>query len=335
VRKRIISLAAESPLLARSLPPLERLDAGRPNLLRVLTYHRVCEPQPGVYNRVTVTPTEFERQMAFLAEHYQVIAMTDLLAAQREGSSLPPRAVLITFDDAYCDFADEAWPILQRHELPVTLFVPTAFPGCPDRIFWWDWLYRAVYTTQHGGVIETPCGPLSFTTAAQREQAFSRLRDHVKRLPHESAMEWVEQFCLQLDVSPPTHSVLGWPTLRQLASAGVTLGAHTRTHPLMDRLAPSDMRREAAGSLCDLEREIGPTLPIFAYPSGGLNDEAVRAVQEAGFALAFTTQRGINQWGASGRLRLCRINVGQRTTLILLRAQLVSVAHVLNSHYPF
>lgn len=330
MRKRIISLAAESQMLARCLAPLEQLDARRGNLLRVLTYHRVCDPQPGVYGRVTVTPREFQRQMAFLAAQYRVISMADLLKAYRNDESLPPRAVLITFDDAYTDFATAAWPILQRYDLPVTLFVPTAFPDCPERIFWWDWLYYALSTTQQTDTIETPCGPLALATTAQREQAFSQLRGYVKSQAHAVAMDWVQQFCSQLDVAPPPHAVLSWQALRELASAGVTLGAHTQTHPMMDRLSPWEMEREAAGSRCDLEQQIGSAPPIFAYPSGGLNHQAVCAVQNAGFALAFTTQRGINRWAETEHLQICRINVGQHTTLTLLRTQLVSAAHVLS-----
>jgi peptidoglycan/xylan/chitin deacetylase (PgdA/CDA1 family) len=330
MRKQVASFVTNSGAFARFVALLEQVDHQPANVLRVLTYHRVCQPQPGDYGRVTVTPQQFDRQMAFLAAHYRVIAMPELWDAYQRGTALPPRTVLITFDDAYCDFAEHAWPTLQRYGLPATLFVPTAFPDRTERVFWWDWLYRAVSTTRRTGAIETPCGEIDLTTPAQRERAFSRLRDYVKTLPHEAAMAWVGQFCTHLDVAPPVGAVLGWQALRQLAAEGVTLGAHTQTHPLMDRLSPADMYAEAVGSLYDLEREIGPTLPIFAYPSGGFNEEAVRVLQQAGFALAFTTGRGLNRWATADHLRLRRINIGQRTTLPLMRAQMLSMAMNLN-----
>jgi peptidoglycan/xylan/chitin deacetylase (PgdA/CDA1 family) len=302
------------------------VDRNPTNLLRVLTYHRIADPQleRGIYPRICVTPQAFERQMRHLARHYHVIAMPELLEIYRAGKSLPPRAALITFDDAYSDFAHIAWPILQRYHLPATLFVPTAFPDHPERVFWWDWLYQAVTKTRYAGELDTPAGRIGFRTQTQRQQAFSSLRDHCKTLPHEQAMRWVEQICGQLGVPRLQNSVLSWEELRQLVEAGVVVGAHTQNHPLMNRIAANEMRVEAVGSLHDLEREIGVALPIFAYPSGGYSDEVVNVLQQAGFLLAFTTGRGLNRLHQTHPLRLHRINVGPRTSLPILQAQLLS-----------
>jgi peptidoglycan/xylan/chitin deacetylase (PgdA/CDA1 family) len=325
--KEVSSLAMHSAAFAKFVALLERADAygEHPNLLRVLTYHRVDEPEarPLLYPRVTVTPAAFEAQMRYLAAHYAVISMPELLETCQTGTTLPPRAVLITFDDAYCDFAQYAWPILQRYQLPVTLFVPTAFPDQPERAFWWDWLHQAVSFTDLGETPDTPLGRLPLTTQAQRYQAFSRLRDYVKTLPHHEAMDWVAHLCGALGAAKPAHAVLGWEALRQLARQGVTLGAHTRTHPLVNRLSLAELRAEVIGSRQDLQREIGSSLPIFAYPSGGLNEAVVQALAEAGFRLAFTTRRGINDLARADHLQLRRINVGPGTTLTGLRAQLL------------
>jgi peptidoglycan/xylan/chitin deacetylase (PgdA/CDA1 family) len=92
----------------------------------------------------------------------------------------------------------------------------------------------------------------------------------------------------------------------------------------MNFLSPDDLRYETVGSREDLLRETGSVPHVFAYPSGIHNKDAVKAVEQAGFALAFTTERGINQVGYVDRLRLRRINIGMRTTLPILRAQLSS-----------
>ena len=67
--------------------------------------------------------------MRWLASTGRAVALGELLAARAEGRPTAPGAVHVTFDDAYGDFRDLAWPILRRHGVPVTLFVPTAFPG--------------------------------------------------------------------------------------------------------------------------------------------------------------------------------------------------------------
>jgi hypothetical protein len=78
------------------------------------------------------------------------------------------------------------------------------------------------------------------------------------------------------------------------------------------------------GSCEDLKNEIGVALPIFAYPGGECNDGVVSMLDREGFSLAFTTKRGINNIRYMNPLRIQRINVGGRTSLPVLRAQLLS-----------
>jgi peptidoglycan/xylan/chitin deacetylase (PgdA/CDA1 family) len=294
----------------------------------VLTYHRVDEPSvnpwldPGL---ISASPETFETQMKYLSANYQVVSVLDVLEAfENKGQKiLPPRAVLVTFDDAYCDFEKHAWPVLKQYSIPVTLFVSTSFPDHPERLFWWDRLFHAIHTTLNGE-LNTPIGLLSISTMAQCDQAYTRLKNYMKTLPKGGAMAEVDRICSELGVSPHDNCVLGWDSLRKLASEGVILGAHTQTHPIMNHISFSDMQNEALGSLHDLQREIGVVPPIFAYPSGIYNQEVVKAVECAGFRLAFTTERGINGLSSADPMLLQRINIGARTTMPVLRAQLLS-----------
>ena len=309
---------------------LEHTGGERGNLLRVLTYHRVDEPQahpwldPGL---ISASPQAFEAQMRYLSAHYQPVSVFDVLKAFEKKSQkvLPPRAVLVTFDDAYSDFEKHAWPVLKHYRIPVTLFVPTAFPDQPKRVFWWDRLYHAIHTTTKGE-LTTQAGSFPISTAMQRDQAYARLKNYIKTLPNDVALAEVEQVCSDLGIHPHENCVLSWNALRKLASEGVTLAPHTQTHPIMNHIPPQAMHGEAFGSLQDLRREIGAVPPVFAYPSGFHNQEVVEAVERAGLKLAFTTERGINGMDHVHPLRLQRINVGSRTTIPILRAQLLSWA---------
>ncbi len=323
---RAASLVTHHRLFSGLLTALERLGSGQSHFLRVLTYHRVDEPngRPWLYPRIMVTPQVFDQQMRFLATHYQVLSMPEVFELWSGGGNLPPRAVLVTFDDAYCDFAEHAWPILQRYRLPVTLFVPTAFPDQPERAFWWDRLYQSITFTLRRDALATPIGPMSLALAETRAQTFSKLRDHAKSLSHEAALHLVDQICAELDAPPPRSAVLGWDALRQLAREGVTLGAHTQTHPLLNRITLPQVQAEVVGSLHDLQREIGMALPIFAYPSGGVNAAVASVLEQAGVRLAFGTTSGLNDWRNLNCLHLARINVGWRTPLPLLRVRMLS-----------
>ena len=334
--KRLFDLAQTSATFSFAVSLLERVDPARPDQLAVLTYHRVDWPDARPYLSPTLlsaTPDAFEQQMTYLAQNSRVVSVEDVRAAIHDGKPLPPRAVLVTFDDAYADFAEHAWPVMKRLDLPVTLFVATGFPDHPERGFWWDRLYNALRCTA-SPLVSTPLGTLPLSDPAARRSTFKQLRNYVKSLPHEEAMAWVDEFCAAQGVEAIPNPVLGWDALRQLANEGVTLGAHTRTHPLVNRVSVERARFEASASRDDLAQILGSAPPIFAYPSGGFDQRVVDGLSEDGFDLAFTTVRGLNDLRRADPLRLRRINVGQRASLALLRSQLLPSAVWLNRWQP-
>jgi peptidoglycan/xylan/chitin deacetylase (PgdA/CDA1 family) len=325
--RRIASAAAEIAAGSRLLDLLERSGGSDSRVLRVLTYHRVIEAgeapiYPGV---VSATPAGFAAQMRTVAERFRVVPLADVVTALREHGPLPPRALLISFDDAYHDFADHAWPVLQKLGLPCVVFVPTAFPDRPERAFWWDRLYRAIVSARRDEPLASAAGRLPLHTPAERERSFRRVRDRVKALPHREAMELVARVCGALEGSPLAGEVLGWDRLRALAREGVALCPHTRSHALLDQLRAEEIRAEIEGSLADLRREIGATAPVLAYPDGRYGREALRVAREVGIEVAFTTRRGVNDLLNTDPLQLRRVPVTLRTSDALLRAQLLAV----------
>jgi len=95
--------------------------------LCVLMYHKVNAVDG---NTVTVPPSAFDEQMAQLAElDYTVVSLDDVIRHYIDREPLPPRAVLITFDDGYFDNLENAAPILQRYGYPAVLFAPIGYLG--------------------------------------------------------------------------------------------------------------------------------------------------------------------------------------------------------------
>lgn len=321
-----VTRAAQSAAMTKFVALLERVARERSNLLRVLTYHRIDWPSrnpqldPGM---ISATPKVFREQIEYLATHFRVLSMVELLERQHLGRPVPPRSVVLTFDDAYSDFAENAWPILKSHGVPATLFVPTAYPDHPEKTFWWDRLYHAIGTTRCTDPLPTPLGCMRLLGGLGRQRVVRMLRTKLKMLPHRVAMSWVDQICKRLGHTESQHMVLNWGKLRQLAQEGLTVAAHTRTHCLLNRVTAEQARSELVRSLSDLEREIGSVPPVFAYPSGAWNNAVVEVLRREQIALAFTTTRGINNLNNCDTLRLRRINMGKRTTHTVLRAQLL------------
>ena len=189
----------------------------------ILTYHSI-DASGSV---ISIDPAAFERHVRWLASgRVQVVGLDRLLALPRD-----QHALALTFDDAYVNFAAEAWPRLKRENLPVTLFVPTAHVGRAN-----DW-----------GAL--PGG------------------------------------------SMPQLPILDWPDLRHLQDEGVTLGAHSRTHPDLRQLDEQGLRDEVVGSLDDVEHHTGRRPEAFAFPYGFVNEQSAQAV------------RASCRWGCTTRLR--------------------------------
>ena len=314
---------SNNPAIHRSTNPSILLS--KRFMLRVLTYHRVANLQdsPALHPQIiSATPKNFEKQMRLVAQKYQAVSMAQMLEAIAKKKSLPPRAVLITFDDAYYDFG-VAWSILRSLKLTATLFVPTAYPDHPERAFWWDRLYRAMMNSSYRELKLAPFGVLPLADAKMQAESLKRVQNHIKNISHHDATALVNEVCEKLGSKPLVQkSVLSWKELRQLAKEGVTMCAHTQTHPIMTQLTPEDLRREVVGAQDDLKREIGETLPIFCYPSGSHDDAVVKVLREESFTVAFTTMKGQNDLRTTDLLRLRRTNMTRRTSLPIFRAKL-------------
>jgi len=304
-------------------------------VLRILAYHRVAELRdtPTVDSRtISATPTGFARQMQHLARNYHVVSMPQLLKAVESGVPLPKRAVLLTFDDAYADFAETTWQVLKRFGLPATLFVPTAYPDHPERPFCWDKLYQAFAATSRTILCGTPLGSLPLSNSEEKRRGLRIVQDYIKTIPHDEAMRLVDSVCAQLvGRAVYSGSALSWDQLRQLAREGLTLGSHTRTHPLMTQVTTDRMREEIRASQGDLKREIGTALPIFCYPNGCHNDTVIAILRDEAILLAFTTLTGQNKSESLDLLRLRRTVITPRTSTAIFCLRLLRVGVYLDA----
>lgn len=104
--------------------------------LPVLMYHRIGPAAPGTFPSLTVPPGRFERQMRWLRRNgYTTITPSQWIAWRRNGSELPAKPVLLTFDDGYADTAEYALPVLKKNRMTATVFIVTGEIGGVNR---WD-----------------------------------------------------------------------------------------------------------------------------------------------------------------------------------------------------
>lgn len=102
----------------------------------VLNYHQVNSEENDM---LSVPVEEFEAQMAYLEESgYTTITPDQLRDFLTDGTPLPEKPVLITFDDGYKDNYTNAFPIMKKYGMKGTIFVVTGFLGVYDNYLTWD-----------------------------------------------------------------------------------------------------------------------------------------------------------------------------------------------------
>jgi peptidoglycan/xylan/chitin deacetylase (PgdA/CDA1 family) len=101
--------------------------------IRVLMYHKFATEK---CDFLTVTTAQFEAQLTFLkSKNYQFISAQNMLDFYIDNKPLPPKPLLLTFDDGYLNNLELAYPILKKHGAKATIFIPTSFVGITNK---WD-----------------------------------------------------------------------------------------------------------------------------------------------------------------------------------------------------
>lgn len=271
----------------------------------ILRYHSVSASGDYRSPTIAVSPDGFESQMSFLARHYNVLSLDDLLT-RLEQKDLPRNSVAITFDDGYLDNATEALPILARYGLPATFFV-TSDAVLGKGAFWVGWLYRAVATSS-STVLRAASLAMTgaFNANATRDQTFASLATLV-----DNAEEHIRpQYLVDLErlfpamppLAAPSDFMMTLDDLRKLSAAGMTIGAHTATHRVLAGIDPDVAREELARSKRELEAALDSPVDHLAYPNGHVTSNvdtmACSLAGQVGFRSAGTSRRGIVTVGA-------------------------------------
>lgn len=234
----------------------------------VLCYHNVVAPPPDRGNEnklgLRMPLTAFERQMRWLADHYAVIPLDELVSRVLRGRSLRGVAS-VTFDDGYEGVFDHAWPLLRDLGLPATAFVVAEAPERREQGFWWDDpdVLRA----------HTPQTHERWLTAFQGDR--TAIVDSV--VPARPPWQ-----------PPPSCRPATWPAITAAAESGLQIGVHSATHRALPALNDADLRREVVESREIIRSRTGTTPEFFAYPYGLWNDRVRHAVQSGGYRGAFT-----------------------------------------------
>ncbi len=306
----------------------------------ILTYHRIAPSRTDPFG-LCVSADRFDAQLRLLKRLAHPLPLAELVERARAGT-LPPRAVVLTFDDGYPDTLEDALPILERHEVPATVFLCTGLS--PRHEYWWEELASLLlrpgrlprrlrlrrdgreYVWELGRDVRYGAAAaarhrhwraFSGSHPTRRHTLFEDLWTLMRPLPPSSRdrlMRRLRAWAILPERRTQARARPLWrPEMRALAaSPAIEIGAHTATHPVLARLAPEAQWQEIEQCKRRLEATLGGEVDSFAYPfgaRGGYTRETATLVREAGFRLACSTRPGRVRH-ASNRFALPRVAVG-------------------------
>lgn len=290
----------------------------------VLLYHRVAELHSDPW-LLAVTPRHFAEHLEVLPQHTRPIGLRQLSRALLDGGNLPDRSVVVTFDDGYADNLHNAKPLLERYDVPATVFLTAGYVG-HEREFWWDELDRlllqpgalpeSLSLTVNGSTYRWELGEAAHygeeaswrhrrwraweEAPSPRHSLYYSLWELLHPMTEGERQRVLHELRGWAGVEPagrPSHHPLSLEEAVALARGGlVEVGAHTVTHPVLSTLPPASQRDEVLGSKARLEEILDRPVTSFAYPHGSKSDytaETVGIVREAGFACSCSNFRGL------------------------------------------
>jgi peptidoglycan/xylan/chitin deacetylase (PgdA/CDA1 family) len=302
--------------------------------IEIVMYHYVRDlarsRYPGIKGR---TVEEFRGQIDWIRAHRTVISAEAVLDAIAGGAPLPPRACLLTFDDAFIDHFETVYPILRDLGLPGAFFPPArvvlehtvldvnklhfVLASVDDPRILLDALFRhmaglrddyGLPTDEHyratvdiaGNRWDTP-DVAFFKRMLQRElpePARVRITDRLFR-DFVSADEAAFARGLYMSVDQ----------MREMTSAGMYFGSHGYNHAWLNRLAPEEQEREIDLGLAFL-RDLGASTDrwMMNYPYGGWNESLLHILRRKGCAAGLSTRVDVADLDRDDPLLLPRLN---------------------------
>lgn len=309
----------------KSFASVTKVKAGfpsaEPGSINIIAYHRVAADiakaeREAIYGLV-VSAATFRRHCEMLHKAFDVVSLETAMHFLSEERRVQRPLAVITFDDGYLDFYEEAFPILNEFGLPATVFLPTEFIGqdkplAHDRIFWLV-KQASEKSISIKSALSKAGVPRDFAAEFAGIRDVLKLTDLIVYLPNVLREKVILELENELGNSftgyPREYQLLNWDMVREMARKGINFGAHTANHVVLPLEDEAALEKEIFASKKELEHQLGSKVASFAYPNGAYNAHIRQLIAQAGYKVAVTTEKRINRPGddlfALGRISLC------------------------------
>jgi peptidoglycan/xylan/chitin deacetylase (PgdA/CDA1 family) len=241
-----------------------------------------------------VSPQHFAEQMEVLHRYTNPMPLDAAVWGLQDGN-LPRRTVCVTFDDGYLDVLNDAKPILEKYQIPATVFLVT---GSLGRSFWWDDLEECLLQSENlPGHLCLNLHGRSYEWSFRDDSRERRLHENIlsildflRPLAEDERCPLLKQIQdwagIDLGNEQMNRAMTPDEIIEIVRSGLIDIGSHSVTHPILAKIPVSAQRVEVQESKSTLERIVNRPLTSFSYPNGSSSQEVHSIVQGAGYLYA-------------------------------------------------
>jgi peptidoglycan/xylan/chitin deacetylase (PgdA/CDA1 family) len=320
----------------------------------VITYHGIL---PSGYKGIDsaldgalVSADSFRQQLHLLQTRYNIISPQQFLFWCESKQPLPPRSVLLTCDDGLQNNLTDMLPVLRELGFSCLFFVTGASLGEQASILWYEELYLLMLAAGGSFAVDLKDAGIRLSVAGPRQMRGqwwelvkklsqfdqSKRRGMLDRIREQLGIsaDWISKY-VGNSADGRRYRMLNAPELRELAAAGMCIGAHTLSHPVLSQ-APEEMGwNEIFASRRNLEQALGQVVWALAYPfgdAGSVTEREQEMAERAGFKCAFLNFGG-GLGAANSRFVLPRVHVTADMTLAEFEAHVSGFHRSLRQYF--
>lgn len=265
---------------------------------------------------------DFCRLLDVLGRAFNVIPLAELVQAIRDGSTLPPRSMVITFDDGYANNATVAAEELAVRKMDWSAFLPPALIEHQS----WQWIDEVRILIHRGSQrrlrFHWDGQDIEFDlhTSAGKSEAMQRIHEFCRYVPESIRQARMQELydcygpdeLADLKAVFPSLAPMTWEQARQLKAAGVDVGSHSLNHIALSQQPTEQIRHEILAARELLQQRIGEHSPHFSYPYGrpeAISDATEAVLAEVGYHCGLTLEQNVIDCTGTNLLQLPRIIV--------------------------
>jgi len=264
--------------------------------IKILAYHNISYDYPKFLS-LSQPPNLFESQLKYLLNHYEIISLENALNMLKNKKRLKKDKIVLTFDDNYKEYYTHLFALKKKYNFDFTIFAAVD-PLESKKLLFVDGLVYAIGLSNRETLDMRQSGLDNYciNTHKDKQNTISTINKYSQKL---STSDRKKLLCsiydaLGIDKNDFAKFTLTWNELSEMADKGVSIGAHTLSHPKLTAVSDKEAEQEIVQSKKIIAQKINRKVDFFAYPYGtdqSYNQKVENIVKKAGFVCACTLNK--------------------------------------------